>query len=266
MLRLVLALVMAGSMVLGGPHTPAHAADISDNPECQQMFERLAQPLMQQLLWFTSVANQSPLTPRGRPIVTGWPYSAYGPGNGYGPGSPYGPTFGPWGVGAYGPGAGGPLGYGLGPTGVGGPGWQFARAQVANSVAGLNAAPPGLSFLAVAAGVNAQTPGLGLVGGLGGPGTSDLIALAALQQGEIGNVFAAAGLQQSQIANRVAGAGLAQSVVGNRLAAAGLNATLADFPLNQADHLSSAIGAIQTYVSNTCPRAVPEDGQSGAGP
>src|SRR4051794_28321493 len=117
MARLVLALVAVASLFAVGPRSTAHATDINESPECQQMFQQLAQPVMQQMLTFTNQAGQYPLTPQGRPVVTGWPYSAYGPGNGYGPGSPYGPAFGPWGLGAVGPGTPGPAAYGLGALG-----------------------------------------------------------------------------------------------------------------------------------------------------
>src|SRR4051812_15533880 len=106
MRRLILAALATASLVAIGTRSTAHATDVNESPECQQMFQQMAQPLMQQLLWFSSTASQYPLTPQGRPVVTGWPYSAYGPGNGYGPGSPYGPALGPWGAGAITPGAG----------------------------------------------------------------------------------------------------------------------------------------------------------------
>jgi len=130
----------------------------------------------------------------------------------------------------------------------------------------VNAGPPGLSFLSVANGINAFGPGFPLAGGLGAPGTADLIALSGLQQGEVGNALAAQGLALSAIGNAQGGASLMQSVVGNRIGAAGLSATLADFPLSQADHLGSAIGGIQTYVNSVCPRAAPEDKGGGVRP
>jgi hypothetical protein len=257
--------LLLGTSLGGASGTPAaHATDINDNPECQQMFDQMARPLVQQLLWYTNVAPQYPVTPQGRPVVTGWPYSAYGPGNGYGPGSPYGPALGPWGMGAVGPGTAPPLLYGAGALGPGGPGWQFARAQYLSSLNGVAGAPPGLSFLGVASGIANQPPGLFPVGGLGGPGTADLLSLAGLAQGEVGNALAAQATQLSVIGNVQGGAGLMQSVIGNRLAAADLNATLTDFPLNQADHLGSAIGGIQTYVNGVCPRSIPEDSSSGS--
>src|SRR5581483_8909104 len=112
--RIGLALLVAGALALGRPHVTVYASDVNESPECQRMFQQLAEPLLQQLLWFTSMASQYPLTPQGRPVVTGWPYSAYGPGNGYGPASPYGPAFGPWGAGALAPGAGTPALFGGG--------------------------------------------------------------------------------------------------------------------------------------------------------
>ncbi|HEY7063444.1 MAG TPA: hypothetical protein VII06_18340 [Chloroflexota bacterium] len=259
MSRLVVALVLAAAVGLGGPRATAHASDLNDTPECQQMFQQLARTPMQQMLWLSSTFSQYPLTPQGRPIVTGWPYSAYGPGNGYGPGSPYGPALGPWGIGAVGPGTAPPLFYGAGSLGPGGPTWQFARNQNLNSLNNLATAPAGLGFLAVANGIAAQPPGLAPVGGIGGPGTGDLLGLAGLAQGEIGNVFTAQGYRQSAIGNIMSGADLMQSVVGNRLGAADLNATMTGFPLDMADHLSAVIGGIQTYVNSVCPRSVPED-------
>jgi hypothetical protein len=94
-------------------------ADINDNPECQRQFMALARPYVQRMLWFGSVSGNYRLTANGRYVVTGGPYSAYGPGNGYGPRTPYGPNFGPRGVFSFGPGFGGPSGYGYGPNGVG---------------------------------------------------------------------------------------------------------------------------------------------------
>src|SRR5438876_7369080 len=105
-----LVVVVAGLVAAPAPH--AYATDINENPVCQQMFEQLAQPYFQQMLWYAGQGSNYPLAPNARPIVTGWPYSAYGPGNGYGPGSPYGPNFGPWGIGSFGPGFGGPGGFG----------------------------------------------------------------------------------------------------------------------------------------------------------
>src|SRR3954462_7704684 len=153
MRRLVLVLLLAAGGVLVRPAPVVQATDINENPECQRMFQRYAQPYFDQMQWFGSVAAQYPLAPNGRPIMTGWPYSGYGPGNGYGPGSPYGPNFGPWGLGVTGPGTAGPAAYGLGALGPGGPAWQFARNQAVSGVAGLNAAPPGMTYLSVASGV-----------------------------------------------------------------------------------------------------------------
>jgi len=255
--RFATVLLLAASMGSLSPGPTAHATDLNENPECQRMFDELARPIVQQLVWYASVANQSPVTPQGRPIVTGWPYSAYGPDNGYGPGSPYGPAFGPWGVGAFGPGAGGPALYGMGALGPGGPAWQFARNQVAYSVNNLAAAPTGLGFLAVANGIASQPPGLAPVGGLGGPGTADLLSLASLTQGQIGTALAAQGVGLTMVGNAQRGAGLMQSVIGNRMAAAELNATLTDFPLRESAHLGSAIVGILSYVSAVCPLAHP---------
>src|SRR5581483_2274966 len=120
--------------------------------------------------------------------------SAYGPGNGYGPGSPYGPAFGPWGIGAVGPGTAPPALYGMGALGPGGSAWQFAALQARTGLNGIVNAPAGLSFPGVATGIANQPPGLFPVGGIGGPGTADLLGLAGLAQGELGNLFAAQGL------------------------------------------------------------------------
>src|SRR5262249_43696988 len=129
--RFTTALLVVASILAFGPSPSAHATDINENPECQRMFQRYAQPYFDQMQWFGSVAPQYPLTPNGRPIMAGWPYAGYGPGNGYGPGSPYGPNFGPWGVNSFGPGFGGPGGYGITPDGFGGPVYQGAGAYAA---------------------------------------------------------------------------------------------------------------------------------------
>jgi hypothetical protein len=243
-------------LVLGGAALqppPARASDINDNPECQRQFEQLARPYFQRMLWFASQGDNYPLTANARPVVTGWPYSASGPGNGYGPGSPYGPNFGTWGAGSFGPGFGGPGGYGYGPNGVGGPAWQFAGAAGAASAVDVSQFPPGLSGLATANQVAA------LPGGIAALGPGDLMSLSGLREGVIGTAFGGGGLQQVIIANRIGEASLRQSVIGNRLSAAGLNHDLASFPYDQANNLYNIIAGIQAYVGTTCPRAVPED-------
>jgi hypothetical protein len=255
MLRIGLAALVAGAVLLGGPRAPAHAADISDNPECQRQFRELADPVFQQMLWYANVYNQYPIGPDGRPPVYSWPSSAYGPLNGYGPGSPYGPAFGLWGFGSFGPGFGGPGGYGIGPNSIGGPAWLFGRNQFANSVAALNAAPPGLNFLSGATTANNLNPGFAGLGALGAPGTGDLLTLAGLQQGEIGNALGGASLLQAVQANRIAEAGLRQAVFANRVAAAAFNQDRTDYPLRRANDLYQVIAGIQAYVSATCPNA-----------
>ncbi|HLH22526.1 MAG TPA: hypothetical protein VK066_08375 [Chloroflexota bacterium] len=257
MRRLLAALLLAGSALLTGPRPAAHAGDIGDHPECQRQFRDLAEPYFRQMLWYANAASLYPVGPDGRPPLYSWPASAYGPLNGYGPGSPYGPAFGAWGLGSFGPGFGGPGGFGITPLAAAG--WQFAGTQALGSLAALNNGPAGLSFAAVAAGLNAQSPGLAPGGGLGGPGTADLIALAALQQGEVGNVFAGLGFQQTLQANRIADASLRQAVVANRLAAAGLNADRTAYPLSRANDLYQVIAGIQAWVSSTCP-AAPDTG------
>src|SRR2546429_312251 len=142
MQRMVLVLLLAAGGLALHP-LPAHAADLTDNPECQRMFLEQARPVYQQMMWYMSHVSDQPLTPQARPVVTGWPYSAYGPGNGYGPGTPYGPAFGPWGYGSVGPGFGGPGGYGFTPRGVGGPPDQFASAGLGPGPAPPGTPPPG---------------------------------------------------------------------------------------------------------------------------
>src|SRR5207237_5286932 len=131
----------------GGSGSLAWAQDAgpNPNPECMRQFLDRTAPYAQQVLWYADQASNYPLTPQARPIVTGWPYSAYGSGNGYGPGSPYGPAFGPWGIGSFGPGFGGPFGYGIGPTGVGGPAWGTANTLAGSGVAAVANTPPGLT-------------------------------------------------------------------------------------------------------------------------
>jgi hypothetical protein len=249
MRRMVIALLLVAGALLWGPHAPAQAQELSQNPECQRRYEELARPYFEQMLWYARVASAYPLTPNGRPIVTGWPYSAYGPGNGYGPGTPYGPNFGPWGFGSFGPGFGGPGGYGFGPYGIGGAPWLFANAIAGTGAATLATLPPALGVSAVVAQL-ASAPG-----GLGALAAGDLIAAASLQQSLVGNVLSASSLAQSILANQIAAAGLRQAVIGNRIAAAELNATLAAFAYERVTNLKDLIEGIEIYIRNTCPAA-----------
>jgi hypothetical protein len=232
--------------------TPAYAqqtADAGQAADCQRPFVERATPYLQQMLWYADQSSNYPLTPQARPLVTSWPYSAYGPGNGYGPGSPYGPVFGPWGVGSFGPGFGGPYGYGLSPYGVGGPPWLIGGAIAGNGAATLATLPPGLA-VATLANQRATAPG-----GLAALSPADQIALASLAQSLSGNVLSASSLGQSVLGNQTAEAGLRQAVIANRLSAGTLNATLASYPSTVANNLGAVISAIQGYASMACPSA-----------
>jgi hypothetical protein len=88
-------------------------------------------------------------------------------------------------------------------------------------------------------------------GGFNNLGTANLATLAPLQQGLQGNVLTAAALRES--------------VIGNRLSAAALHATLAAYPLVQADNMGSVVTAIQTWVANTCPGSTPDSSGSSNG-
>src|SRR5919199_2843711 len=140
-----LGVILCAMLVVGHASTAGaqESQDAGQNPGCMRQFLERSAPYVQQMLWYADQASNYPLSPQARPLVTGWPYSAYGPGNGYGPGSPYGPAFGPWGVGSFGPGFGGPFGYGLGPTGVGGPAWGAANAPAPTRGGALARTPPG---------------------------------------------------------------------------------------------------------------------------
>ncbi|HLH26127.1 MAG TPA: hypothetical protein VK066_26720 [Chloroflexota bacterium] len=248
---ILLALLLAGAALTIGPRTTSYAQS-TDNTECQQRLQQLAGPIVDEMLWFAHQTTAYPLTPDGRPVVTGWPYSAFGPGDGYGPGSPYGPWFGPWGVGSFGPGFGGPGGYGLSPLGLGGPPWQLAAAAANGGVANLVNGPPGLGVATVANGLAAGPGGLVPVGGLGGPNTANLIALAALNQTALGNALAGTSLSQSILGNTLTEASLRQAVVANRLAAGQLSATLGAYASGRANDLGVVVSALQAYVSGTC--------------
>jgi len=247
------ALLVAVAGLVAAPAPHAYAGDISDNPECQRLFQQTAQPYYDQMLANANAYLLYPIGPDGRPPIYSWPSSAYGPLNGYGPGSPYGPAFGLWGFGSFGPGFGGPGGYGIGPNSVGGPAWQFAQTQAATGAASLNAFPGGLTEPAVASQL-ANAPG-----GLGALAPGDLIALAGTRQGLVGNVFGGSGLAQVIQANRIAEASLRQAVFANRIAAASFNADRTSYPLGRANDLFQVIAGIQAWVSSTCPRAIPED-------
>ncbi len=259
--RVVPVLLLAAGGVLLQPPRPTHAVDINENPECQQMFQRLAQPYFDQLQWFGSVASQYPLAPNGRPLMTGWPYSAYGPGNGYGPGSPYGPNFGPWGAYSFGPGYGGPGGYGITPNGYGGPIYQGLGAYAAQGTASLAAFPAGTTSPAVAAALAAAP------GGISGLAPADQIALSGLRESLVGNVFTAVDVRSSMAGNRIADAALRQAVIANRLAAYSANSDLASWPYLRLNDMGNAIAGVATYVQAMCPRAIPEDsnGSSSSG-
>jgi hypothetical protein len=244
--RFATALLVVASMLAFGPSPTAQATDINENPECQRMFQRLVQPYWDQLQYFGSTAAQYPMAPNGRPLMTGWPYSGYGPGNSYGPGSPYGPNFGPWGVGSFGPGFGGPGGYGITPDGFGGPVYQGAGAYAALGTAALGAYPGGTGALAVANTLAANT-------GIGNLAPADLVALGSLRQSLIGNVQGGIGIQQAMIANRIGDATLRQAVVANRFSAYSANSDLASFPYVRMNDLGNAIAAVSTYVQNMCP-------------
>jgi hypothetical protein len=246
MRRTVLVLLLAAGGVLLRPASLVQATDINENPECQQMFQRLAQPYFDQMQWFGSVATQYPLAPNGRPIMTGWPYSGYGPGNGYGPGSPYGPNFGPWGALSFGPGFGGPGGYGITPDGFGSPVYQGAGAYAAQATASLAAYPAGTGALGVANSLAANP-------GIAGLAPADLVALGGLRQSLIGNVQGAIGIQQAMIGNRISDAALRQGVIANRFSAYSANSDLASFPYARLNDLSNAIQGVSTYVQNMCP-------------
>jgi hypothetical protein len=223
--RFATALFVAASFLAFGPSPSAQATDINENPECQRMFQRYAQPYFDQLQWFGSVAGQYPLTPNGRPIMTGWPYAGYGPGNGYGPGSPYGPNFGPWGALSFGPGFGGPGGYGITPDGFGGPVYQGAGAYAAQSTANLAAYPASTGPLAVANSLAAN------------PGIASLVP----------------GIQQAMIGNRISDAALRQAVIANRFSAYSANSDMASYPYVRLNDLSNAIQGVSVYVQNMCP-------------
>src|SRR3954470_16461953 len=256
--RFAIALVMAASLLVVGPSPSVHATDINDNPECQQMFQRLAQPYFDQMQSFGSVAAQYSLAPNGRPIMAGWPYAGYGPGNGYGPGSPYGPNFGPWGALAFGPGFGGPGGYGITPDGFGGPVYQGAGAYAAQATANLAAYPAGTGALGVANSLAANP-------GIGGLAPADLVALGGLRQSLVGNVQGAIGIQQAMIGNRISDAALRQGVIANRFSAYSANSDMASWPYLRLNDMGNAIQGVSTYVQNLCPRAIPEDSAAGSG-
>ena len=244
--RFTTALLVVASILAFGPSPTARATDINENPECQRMFQRYAQPYFDQLQWFGSVASQYPLTPNGRPIMTGWPYAGYGPGNGYGPGSPYGPNFGPWGLSSFGPGFGGPGGYGITPDGFGGPVYQGAGAYAAIGTAALAAYPPGTSAPSVA-------NSLALNPGISDLAPADLLALGGLRQSLVGNVQGAIGIQQAMIGNRISDAGLRQAVIANRFSAYSANSDQASYPYLRLNDLGNAIQGVSTYVQNMCP-------------
>jgi hypothetical protein len=244
--RFMTALLVVASILAFDPNPPAHATDINENPECQRMFQRYAQPYFDQMQWFGSVASQYPLTPNGRPIMAGWPYAGYGPGNGYGPGSPYGPNFGPWGANSFGPGSGGPGGYGITPDGFGGPVYQAAGAYAARGAANLAAFPSGTSSLAIANSL-AANPGISNLA------PADLVALGGLRQGIVGNLQGGIGIQQAMIGNRIGDAAVRQAVVANRFAAYGVNSDLASWPYLRLNDMGNAISGVAIYVQAMCP-------------
>ncbi len=230
MRRLALAALAAASALALAPRAPVQAQDLAGTPECQRMWDQVATPVAQRMIYYTQAADQYPMLPNGRPPV----------------GAPY-----PWAPGVYGQ-------RGLPPPG-GGYSWQLARGYVPYGLqqvrlttafgypGGLNLPNGGNPFSPAFVGnqLVAQAPG-----GLPGVAPGDLIGLSGLHQAEVGSLFVAAGTREA--------------VIGSGLGAADFNLNYAAYPLAQAVNYREVLEGLEIYMRNACPRAVPEDNGGGA--
>ncbi len=219
-MRRIAMVLLLGSTLLARP-AAAYADEITEHPECQQLWYQLAGPVVARMLWYVQAADQYPLLPNGRPPVSPYPYLAY-----------------PWAPAIF--------------HGPGGPGWTFASLYALRGIQQypLNAAvfgpfggapAPGGVPLAVPFVANQV---VAAAGGLVGVAPGDLIGLADLRQAQVGNILAAIDTRQG--------------IIGNRLAAAEFNLNYAAYPLAQAVNYREVLEGLDFWVRNACPRAVPE--------
>ncbi|HLH24013.1 MAG TPA: hypothetical protein VK066_15930 [Chloroflexota bacterium] len=228
MRRLVLTLLAVASAFAVEPRAGAHADDISENPQCQQLWDQLATPVAMRMMRYVQAADAYPMLPNGRPPVGLYPWApaVYGA-----------PGFAPPGGGASWQLYRGYLPYGL----------QQARLTTAFGYPGALNLPTGGSPLSpayVANQIITNTPG-----GIPALAPGDLIGLSGLHQAEIANLFTAAGTREA--------------VVGNGLGAADFNLNYASYPMAQAVNYREVLEGLDFYVRNICPRAVPEDSRNG---
>ena len=73
MRSLVLAALAAASIVAMGPRATAHADDIANKPQCQQMWDQLATQVATRMLAYEQAADNYPMQPNGRPPVGAYP-------------------------------------------------------------------------------------------------------------------------------------------------------------------------------------------------
>jgi hypothetical protein len=201
---------MGGGMTVAPPMGGGMTVpSIDPNASCQQALAQAAYPIANQMVTFATAANAYPMTPNGRPVIA--------------------PTF------AY-----------PGFFGFAGPGRSFGAANglLASNLRGLNNFPPGTTPAAV---LNALA---GAPGGLTLPalGAGDLLGVAGLYQGQVGNILGAIDTQQG--------------VLGTRFAAAELNASFTAFPREQAALLKEVIEGLTLYRDLACP---PSEGGAGGG-
>jgi hypothetical protein len=178
------------------------AGTVDSSATCQAAIAQAAYPIANQMVTFTVAANNYPMTPNGRPVIA--------------------PTFGYPGF-----------------FGFAGPGRAFGTANtlLAGGLSGLNSLPPGTSPAAVLNAL-AGAPG-GLTLGVGPLGAGDLLGVAGLQQGQVGNILAAIDTQQG--------------VLGTRFGAAQLNAAFTAFPRQQAALLKEVLEGLTFYRDLACP-------------
>ena len=226
MRRLVLALLAAASILAVGPRPTAQADEISENPQCQRLWDQLATPVAMRMMQYVQAADAYPVQPNGRPPVGLYPWApaVYGA-----------PGFAPAGGGASWQLYRGYLPYGL----------QNVRLTTAFGYPNALTLPSGGSPLSAAFVANQVIA----PNGLAAVAPGDLIGLAGLHQAEVGNLFAAAGTREA--------------VVGNGLAAADFNLNYASYPMAQAVNYREVLEGLDFYVRNICPRAVPEDSGNG---
>jgi hypothetical protein len=224
---LLILLVMAGALATQ-PASAAHAQDtgVNQNPDCQRLWMELAGPVVQRMMYYVQAADQYPMMPNGRPVVSGppvgypWSPQMYAPG---GPGYNFVGNYGAFGA------------RGLALTGV--PGYPF---NTVNPLPG--GTPLSLPFVA--------NQVVNTAGGLANVAPGDLIGLADSRLGLAGNVIGAVDVRNN--------------IVGTRLGMAQFNMDYSAYPMTMAVNYREVLEGLDFHVRNACPRAPAEDSRNGS--